>query len=87
MTLIAPLLVEVGPSHDLDNAKGGFDLAVDVEYGLARVLAQCRVAAQPCNRITRQRSSPVPKPNDEPKRTSDASYPIRLIALNLPKDP
>jgi hypothetical protein len=31
-------------------------------YGLARVLAQCRVAAQPCNRITRQRSSPAPSP-------------------------
>jgi hypothetical protein len=44
------------------------------------------IAAQPRNRITRQRSSPRTKTQRRTERTRDVSYTITIEASNLPKD-
>jgi hypothetical protein len=44
------------------------------------------IAAQPRNRITRQRSSPRTKAQRRTERTRDVNYTITIVASNLPKD-
>jgi hypothetical protein len=45
------------------------------------------IAAQPRNRITRQRSSPRTKTQRRTERTRNVTYTITIVASNLPKDP
>jgi hypothetical protein len=44
------------------------------------------IAAQPRNRTTRQRTSPLTKTQRRTERTRNVSYTITIVASNLPKD-